>query len=154
MHTVPSVGSVAIAAGVRGTSGIGNSGEPAQAQPALQALSKLSRTVELDAARSNGALHCKIAHPHARHGLQVGRNVKTDLESWIGGTKIDLLAIADQPPGAFRCRQIGKTELHTDPPGREFVGLDAASHVPHEQGDVELVATKFGAEPTLAPFPY
>jgi len=82
-------------------SGIGNSGEPAQAQPALQVLSKLSRAIELDAARSNGALHCKIAHPHARHGLQVGRNVKADLESRIGGTKIGLLAVADQPPGAF-----------------------------------------------------
>src|SRR5262249_12883987 len=153
MHTVPSVGSVAIAAGVRGTSGIGNSGEPAQAQPALQALSKLSSAVELDAARSNGALHCKIAHPHARHGLQVGRNVKADLESRIGGTKIGLLPAPTQPPRALFCGEVGKTELHTDPAGREFVGLDAAPHVPHEQGDVELVATEFGAEPTLAPFP-
>src|SRR5262249_11110358 len=101
MHTVPSVGSVAIAAGVRGAFRVGNSGEEAQAQPALQALSKLSRAVEVDAARSNGAPRCKIAHPHARHGLQVGRNVKTDLESRIGGTKIGLLAVADQPPGAF-----------------------------------------------------
>src|SRR5262249_59288346 len=98
MHTVPSVGSVAIAAGVRGTSGIGNSGEPAQAQPALQVLPKLSRAIELNAARSNGALHCKIAHPHARHGLQVGRNVKADLESRIGGAKNALPPLADPPP--------------------------------------------------------
>src|SRR5258707_14110509 len=100
MHIVPSVGSIAIATGGRGTSRVANSGEAAQAQPPLQALSKLPRTVELDPARSNGALHCKIAHEHARHCLQVGRNVKTDLESWIGGAKNKLLALADQPPTA------------------------------------------------------
>src|ERR1700746_4151289 len=117
MHMCPSVGSIAIAAGVRGTSRVANSGEAAQAQPPLQALAKLPRTVELDPARSNGALHCKIAHEHARHCLQVGRNVKTDLESWIGGAKIDLLPIPYHPPTAFRCGQIGKNESHTEPAG-------------------------------------
>src|SRR5690242_4277809 len=117
MHIVPSIGSIAIAAGGRGTSRVANSSEAAQAQPPLQALSKLSGTVELDPARSNGALHCKIAHEHARHCLQVGRNVKTDLEAWIGGTKIELLAIADQPPAAVRHGQIGTTESTTDPAG-------------------------------------
>src|SRR5262245_14787194 len=153
VHTVPSVGSVAIAAGLRGTPRIGNSGEPAQPQPALQALAKLSRAVKLDAAGRDSALYCEVAHPHARHGLQVGRNVKINLESRIGGTKVDLPAIADQPPGAFRRLQIGKSELHADPARREGIGLDAAPHVPHQHCDVEFVMPEFGAEPTLAPFP-
>src|ERR1700746_4183743 len=104
MHMCPSVGSIAIAAGVRGTSRVANSGEAAQAQPPLQALSKLPRTVELDPARSNGALHCKIAHEHARHCLQVGRNVKTDLESWIGGKKNCFRPLPTHPPQ--RCREV------------------------------------------------
>src|SRR5262245_19002719 len=154
MHTVPSVGSLAIAAGVRGTSRVGNFGEGAQSQPALEAMAQLSRAVELDLATSNGAFQCNIAHEHARHCPQVGHNVETDLEAWIGGTKINLLAVADQPPGTFRCRQIGKIESHAGPAGWESIGLDAPPHVPHEKRDVEFVAPEFGAESTLAPFPY
>src|SRR5262245_20608007 len=152
MHTVPSVGSVAIAAGVRGTSRVANSGEAAQSQPALEALAQLSRAIELDLATSNGAFQCNIAHEHACHGPQVRRNVETHVKSRVGGTKIDLLPVADQPPSTLRRWQIGKIELHTGPAGRERVDLDAAAHVPHQQGDVELIAHISGAEPTLAPF--
>src|SRR6516225_2311969 len=151
MHTVPSVGSIAIAAGVHGTSRVANSGEGAQSQPALEALAQLSRAVELDLATSNGAFQCDIAHEHARQGPQVGRNVETHLKSWVGGTKIDLLPVADQPPSTLRRRQIGKIELHAGP-ARERVDFNAAAHVPHQQGNVELIAHISGAEPALAPF--
>src|SRR5215475_5300197 len=151
MHTVPSVGSVAIAIGVHGTPRVANSGKGAQSQPALEALAQLSRAVELDLATNNGAFQCDIAHEHARQGLQVGRNVETHLKSWVGGTKIDLLPVADQPPSTLRRRQIGKIELHAGP-ARERVDFDAAAHVPHQQGDVEFIAHISGTEPALAPF--
>src|SRR5215470_4868946 len=87
MHTVPSVGSIAIAAGVHGTSRVANSGEGAQSQPTLEALAQLSRAVELDLATSNGAFQCDIAHEHARQGPQIGRNEETHLKSWVVGQR-------------------------------------------------------------------
>src|SRR5262249_58441576 len=132
MHTVPSVGSVAIAAGVHGTSRVANSGEGAESQPAFEAPAQLSRAVELDLATSNGAFQCNIAHEHTRHGPQDGRNVETHLKSRVGGTKIDLLPDADHPPSTLRRRQIGKIELHAVPAYREPVDHEAAQQLSHQ----------------------
>src|SRR5262245_61666278 len=149
---VAPLGSIPIAAGGRRAPGLAGMGRPVQPKPALEALAQLPRAVELDLAGSNGAFQRKIAHEYARHGPQVGRNIETHLEPRVGGTKVDLLAVADQPPSTLRRRQIGKIELHAGPAGRERVDLDAAAHVPHQQGDVELIAHVPGAEPALAPF--
>src|SRR5262249_15956523 len=127
-------------------------GRTRSSRASARRLAQLPRAVELDLAGSNCAFQRKIAHEYARHRPQVGRNVETHLESRVGGTKIDLLAVADQPPGTLRRRQIGKIELHAGPAGRERGDLDAAAHGPHQQGDVELSAHVPGAEPALAPF--
>src|SRR5262249_56039895 len=47
---------------------------------------------------------------------RVGRNVKTDLESWIGGTKIHLLPLPDHPPSSFPSPPPRQTQLPTHPP--------------------------------------
>src|SRR5262245_52810867 len=117
-NAVPPLGSIPIATGSRRAPGVADIGEPAQPEPALEALAQLPRAVELDLAGSNGAFQRKIAHEYARHRPQVGRNVETHLESRVGGTKIDLLAVADQPPGTLRRRQIGKSNCpHVRPVG-------------------------------------
>src|SRR5262245_55496550 len=108
-NTVPPLGAIPIAAGSHRAPSVADMGEPAHPEPALEALAQLPRAVELDLAGSNRAFQRKIAHEYARHRPQVGRNVETHLESRVGGTKIDLLAVADQPPGTLRRRQIGKS---------------------------------------------
>src|SRR5262245_28161344 len=152
VDTVPPLGAVAVAAAPYRVPGVGDFGEPAQSKPALEALAKLPRTVELDLAGGDRALHGKIAHEHARHCPQVGCDVEVDFESRVGGAKIGLLAVAHEPPSAFRCRQIGKIESHAGPAGRKCISFDASAHVPHEHGDVELTSNVFRSEPTLAPF--
>src|SRR5262245_44744919 len=152
VNTGSPFGAVAMAAAPQRAPGVGDLGEPAQTKPALEALAKLAWTIELDLARGNRAFHGEIAHEHARHRPQVGRNVEVDLEPRIGGAKIGLLAVAHEPPGAFRCRQIGKIELHAGPAGTKCIGLDASAHVPHEHGDVELITNIARSEPALAPF--
>src|SRR5262245_4000990 len=132
-NAVPPLGSIPIAAGGRRAPGVADMGEPAQPKPALEALAQLPRAVELDLAGSNGAFQRKIAHEYARHGPQVGRNIETHLEPRVGGTKVDLLAVADQPPSTLRRRQIGKIELHAGPAGRERVDAAAQQFAQHKR---------------------
>jgi hypothetical protein len=82
----------------------------AQSKPAFEALAKLAGTVELDMARADRGFHQKIAHENAGHCAQVGRNIEAHVIARIGWTKIDLLAVADEPPVALRRRLIGKIE--------------------------------------------
>jgi len=103
-------GSSTIAGGPCWTPGILDFGESAQSKPAFEALAKLAGTVELDMARADRGFHQKIAHENAGHCAQVGRNIEAHVIARIGWTKIDLLAVADEPPVALRRRLIGKIE--------------------------------------------
>src|SRR5262245_13488046 len=131
--------------------GILDLGETAQSQPLFEALPQLARTAELDGIVGERGLEQEIAHEDACHGSQVGRDVQIDLEPRIGGAKIGLLAVADQPPRPFRRRQSGEFELHTAAAARKRLRLDAAAHVPHQHRDIELLAVEAGAEPALTP---
>src|SRR5262245_113552 len=150
LSTVQSLGRRALARPVA-LRGILDLGEPAQSQPLLEALPQLARTVELDGAIRKRGLQRKVAHENSRHRSQVSGDVEPHFEPRVRRAKIRLLAVADQPPCALRCRQTGKFELHAAAAGRERVRLDAAAHVPHQDGDVELVAAELGSEPALAP---
>src|SRR5689334_24994302 len=102
VSAVPRLGPSTIARSSGCPPGIPDVGESTQSKPTFEALANLPRAVELDVARANRSFQRKISHEDASHRSQVGRNVETDLESRIGRTKIDLFAVAHEPPPALR----------------------------------------------------
>src|SRR5258708_24114238 len=134
---IPPLGSSSLGGVPRRTPGILNSGESAHPEPALKALTEITRALELDPARADRDPHRNIAHPHSRQRPQVGRNKQADLEPRVGWANADLPVVAEEPPGPFRYRQIGKIELDRDAAGRKGVRLDGTAHVPHKRSHVE-----------------
>jgi hypothetical protein len=52
----------------------------------------------------------------------------------------------------LRSRKVAESEAHGDALRSEGLRVDAVTHVPHEHGDVEVLAIEFGTHPALAPF--
>src|SRR5213080_3268653 len=127
-------------------------GECAQPKPAFEALAEIASALDFDGAGIHGGLHREVTHPDSCHSSQVGCYIETDFKSVISETKIDLQAIAHEPPVALRGWLIGKSKLYGERACRKCRRLYTAAHVPHQKAHVQLIAAKFGTEPAMAPF--
>jgi hypothetical protein len=119
MRHIAPPGSCSLCNVPRRNPGIRDCGESAQSKPSLKTLAEITRAIELDAARADRDPYRNIAHPHPRHRPQVGRDKQADVKSRIGRANADLAVVAEEPPGPFRHRQIGKIELDRDAAGRK-----------------------------------
>ncbi len=104
---------------------------------------------EFDGASAERRGQAEVSHPHGGQRLRIAANGEVDAEPGVAQTQIRLGEY--EPEVAQLLGGTAEAEMDHGAAGGQRVGLDGASHPPHEQPGIGCLFEDRASQPTLAP---